>query len=49
MPCTDGGIPYPPSPEEVAREKFAKRARAFCVRPVVRWNASGTTSMRTPN
>lgn len=26
MPCSDGGVPYPPSPDEIAREKFAKRA-----------------------
>lgn len=26
MPCTDGGVPYPPTPEEIARKKFAKRA-----------------------
>ena len=26
MPCSDGGVPYPPSPAEVARDKFARRA-----------------------
>ena len=26
MPCSDGGVPYPPSAEEVAAAKFAKRA-----------------------
>lgn len=26
MPCNDGGIPYPPSPEEIAFAQFAKRA-----------------------
>lgn len=26
MPCSDGGVPYPPSPAEIARENFARRA-----------------------
>lgn len=26
MPCTDGGVPYPPSPKEIAHKKFIKRA-----------------------
>lgn len=26
MPCNDGGIPYPPTKEEIAREQFNKRA-----------------------
>lgn len=26
MPCSDGGVPYPPTPREIAATKFAKRA-----------------------
>lgn len=26
MPCTDGGVPYPPSPQEIERNEFMKRA-----------------------
>lgn len=26
MPCSDGGIPYPPSREEIIARNFAKRA-----------------------
>lgn len=26
MPCSDGGVAYGPTPEEIARNKFAKRA-----------------------
>jgi hypothetical protein len=26
MPCSDGGVPYGPTPEEVANAKFGRRA-----------------------
>lgn len=26
MPCTDDGVPFPPTSEEIAREKFVRRA-----------------------
>jgi hypothetical protein len=26
MPCTDGGVPYPPTKEELAHNRFIKRA-----------------------
>ncbi len=26
MPCSDGGVPYPPTPAEIAHAKFVERA-----------------------